>query len=114
MPSKSNIIIETLLQSSLFIFNMLGSEKKKKRYRPFAAIRERERLAVMNSALKELKKCLPLDNHEQKLSKKQILVAAAIYIKRLSETLDHHHESNSRTEEETVNLDKHNYIVASQ
>ena len=81
-----------------------GSKKKKKRYRPFAAQRERERLAVMNSALRKLKMCLPLEEAEQKLSKKEILQTAILYIKFLSKTLD------QESMEETLNLNKHNYL----
>ena len=86
-----------------------GEKKKKKRYRPFAAIRERERLVVMNSALKRLKMCLPLENQEQKLSKKDILLSAAIYIKHLSEKL-HLEHTDCKGSEDTVNLNKHDYI----
>ena len=68
----------------------------------------------MNAALKELKTCLPLENHEQKLSKKQILLSAAIYIKHLSETLDCKHEASPEEKEETVNLNKHEYILSSE
>ena len=81
-----------------------GSKKKKKRYRPFAAQRERERLVVMNSALRKLKTCLPLEEAEQKLSKKEILQTAILYIKYLSKTLD------QESMEETLNLNKHNYL----
>eukprot|EP00794_Sanderia_malayensis_P011211 gene11211-12388_t len=92
-------------------------KKKKKRHRPFAAARERDRLVVMNAALRSLKSSLPLRDSEQKLSKKDILQTATLYIKFLTTVLnscandetcvnlDFEEQSNK-----TVDLNEHNYL----
>ena len=93
--------------SQLLLAGEAGKKKKKRRHRPFAAARERERLLVMNSALKKLKLSLPLKDSDQKISKKEILQTAVLYIRFLMSVLQ---ESDSEKNQSFMNLREHNYL----
>ena len=67
---------------------------------------------VMNAALKKLRMCLPLQNQEQKLSKKEILLSAAVYIKHLSDELSEPQEGLTEENGGTVNLNNYDYVLA--
>ena len=81
---------------------------RRKRYRPFAAVRERQRLRVMNEAYEKLKGKLPLNDPGEKLSKKEILRMAISYIKFLMKLLE------DSSEVEKSQLDSHTYLSESE
>ena len=60
---------------------------KRKRYRPNAALKERERQRVFRAAFATLREHLPLDS-SKKIPKRDILRLAAQYIKYLTSLLD--------------------------